>query len=201
MNTENTGTPVGRLLAYLKSKMQTELTAAFSAGIIPMLNADTLPKLLLLAKPGDILQTAFWLDMGYGRAYKILYDKEGLPFERTIDFFKPGKIMLDPTAFFEGQPGNCYLEITKDAVIVPFTRENFNLLQLSAPEALTLANNILADGQKDGQEKMEMLKLPAKACYEEFKRIFGQGIEQYFPQKHIASYLGISPETLSRLRL
>jgi CRP-like cAMP-binding protein len=200
MNQNNLGTPVGRLLAYLKSKMQTELTAAFSTNIIPMLNAEILLKLLKLANPGDTLQTAFWLDSGYGRAYKILEDKEGLSFQRSVDFFKPERIMLDPKAFFEGLPGDCYFEIAKNSVIVSFTRENFNLLQLSAPEAQALATNILAANTAHAQEKAEMLTMKGKAKYDQFIRIFGQGIELHFAQKHIASYLGFTREYLNGLK-
>ncbi|MDR6785247.1 hypothetical protein ABIE26_003946 [Pedobacter africanus] len=200
MNCENPGTPVGRLLAYLKSKMQIELTAAFNLNINPMLTAQELLKLLPLAKPGDTWQTANWIDSGYGRASKTLYDKEGLPYECTVDFFKFGRIMLDPCAFFEGKSGNCYFEVAGNSVILPFTRQNFDLLQLSAPEAQALATNILAANAADAQEKTAMLRLKGQAKYDEFIRIFGPGIEQYFPQKHIASYLGFTREYLNGLR-
>jgi hypothetical protein len=197
---KNSGSPEGNLLIYLKSKMQAELTEAFNTNITPMLKGRTLNQLWTFSQPGDISGTAVWIDRGYGRVYKISPDMEGLPFEHTIDFFKPKRIMLDPAGFFNGIPGDCYMEIARDAAIVPFTSDNFKLLKLSAPEAATLANNILADDKADGYEKMLMLKMKPRARYKEFIRIFGVEIHQHFDAKDIASYLNMTPPFLSRLR-
>lgn len=46
---------------------------------------------------------------------------------------------------------------------------------------------------------VESHSVPAKDRYLRFQETF-PGIEQYLPQKYVASYLGITPEFLSKIR-
>jgi hypothetical protein len=191
------GDPVGNLLLYLNSKI--DLSPDFQPSILPMLEPRLLKKKWPLAKPGDTLRTAVWLDDAYGCSYKIHFDKNDLPLKQIIDFFPPKSILLDALGFFSNESTDCHFEIVKNATIVPFGRTDFEQLKLSAPEAEALANRILAEMLKLRTAKAELKDLHGLARYQRFKEIYGKGILQAYPQKYIALFLGFTPEYLNAL--
>lgn len=191
------GDPVGNLLLYLNSKLN--LSPDFQPSILPMLESRRLKEKWSLAKPGDTLRTAVWLDDAYGCSYKMVYDKNDLPVKQIIDFFPPKSIMLDATGFFNNEPTDCHFEIVKNANVVPFEHANFEQLKLTAPEAEALANRILAEMLNLRTSKAELKDLQGLARYNRFKEIYGNGIIQAYPQKHIALFLGFTPEYFSSL--
>jgi CRP-like cAMP-binding protein len=198
MNNNNPGSPVENLLVYLN--LQNNLSAIFNATILSMLPTRTLEKAELVTNKDDIALTAFWIDTGYARAFQNMLDKEGLPIEVTVDFNKPKRIMVIAESFFNGLPCDYNVEVAKASVIVEFTRTSFDALKLAAPEAEALANNILAKERTDALEKMRMLRMKPRPRYREFLRLFTAEIHLYFDVKDIASYLGMTPAFLSRLR-
>jgi hypothetical protein len=189
---------VANLLNYLSNHL--DLSSQFYITISPMLEARTLNKTQTFVRKGEICTTAFWIESGYCRCFINVKDNEGLPKEETIDFCRFNKIMVIPECFFNNLPCNYAMEIAQGAVIVPFSRDCFNVLKMSAPEAEALANKILSLEKPESLEKSGMFKMKPRARYDEFLRIFGPEIEQYFPVKHNASYLGMQPSYLSRLR-
>jgi CRP-like cAMP-binding protein len=83
-------------------------------------------------------------------------------------------------------------------MLAPF--DDFKALYPTCPD-IERAARILAEQffvQKE-QREIELVLLDAHKRYEIFKREFPQ-LEQRIPQYHIASYLGVSPTQLSRIR-
>nr|WP_199079132.1 Crp/Fnr family transcriptional regulator [Pedobacter sp. ASV19] len=195
---ENDHIAVSHLLDYLNDHLQ--LSSTFNVTIGPMLKVRTLFQKERIVEVGQLAETAFWVEKGYGRYFIKVKDREGLPMEVTIDFCKPRKILVISECFFNDQLCTYYVEMAKGSVIVPFSRSHFDMLKWSAPEAEALANRILSLEKLESLERMEMLKMKPRDRYQEFLRIFGVGVEQFVAIKDIASYLGMMPTYLSRLR-
>jgi CRP-like cAMP-binding protein len=195
---ELTDEAVANLLSYLGSHLG--LSPEFYSAIEPMLEGKILTSKLQVIKQGGVCRDAFWLNRGYIRCYNKTVDNYGMPIETTIDFCGAGRIFVIPECFFNDQPCSYDVEIANGSVIVPFTKDYFNALKLCAPEAEALANNILSLEKLEGLKKMEMIKMKPRPRYREFIRILGKDVELFFSVKHIASYLGMQPSYLSRLR-
>lgn len=188
----------GNLLNYLQSHL--DYKPEFEIAILPMLRVRILEKVERIVKQDEVCRTALWLHAGYGRWFAESEDKEGLPVDVTIDFFRHGKILVSGECFFNDSPSLFNVELAAGSVVIDFPRDFYDILKLSVPEAETLATKILAMDRPEGLEKMNMVKRNTRDRYQEFLRMFGPEIEQYFAVKQIASYLAMQPSYLSRIR-
>lgn len=186
------------LLNYLQSHF--DYSPEFEVAILPMLRVRILEKVERIAKQDEVCRTALWLHSGYGRWFAEGKDKEGLPVDMTVDFFRHGKILVNGGCFLNESPSLFNVELAAGSVVVDFPRDFYDTFKLSAPEAEKLAIKILAMDKPEGLEKMNMVKRNTRDRYQEFLRMFGFEIEQYFAVKHIASYLAMQPSYLSRIR-
>jgi hypothetical protein len=186
------------LLSYLQSHLN--YSREFEIAILPMLKVRTLDKVERIVNQDEVCRTALWLHSGYGRWFEERKDKDGLPVDVTIDFFRHGKILVSGECFFNDFPSLFNVELAAGSVIIDFPRHFYDTLRLTTPEAETLTIKILATDRPEGLEKMNMVRKNTRARYKEFLRIFGPEIEQYFAVKHIASYLAMQPSYLSRIR-
>ena len=182
-------------LAYLRN--HEDFKSGFFEVISAMFSVRTSRSAEVVVNEGEVCNEAFWLQLGYARCYTVITDHEGTRHEKTVDFCKAGEIQTIRKSFINGSPSEFGFQLAAGAVIIPFTRRCFTHLQEKWPEAAVLANKILAP---DGIEKANMMRLKPRDRYREFLKLFGADIEQYFAVKHIASYLGMQPAYLSRLR-
>jgi hypothetical protein len=189
---------VGHLLAYLSKLV--DLSQEFYDTIHSMLKPETLASKLQVADVGEICKTAYWIETGYARFFKEESDPDNGVYEDTIGFCRSQRILVIPECFFNGDPCGYGVELAEGSVVVPFSGTHFDLLKLSAPEAETLANKILSLHLLEGLEKARLMKMKPRRRYREFLNIFGKEIEQFYAVKQIASYLGMNPAFLSRLR-
>ncbi|WEK20974.1 MAG: hypothetical protein P0Y49_07460 [Candidatus Pedobacter colombiensis] len=189
---------IDNLLTYLRGYL--DYTSEFCTTLLPMLEIRILEKMTMFGVEGDGCTDVFWLQSGYGRYFINTTDEEGLPVEETIDFCKPGKILVISECLFNGEIRNFNLQLASGAVVIPLPKKCFESLKLNALEVEELANKIIALDKQDTFVEMKMRKMKPRERYQEFLRIFGVEIEQYFAVKHIASYLGMQPSYLSRLR-
>lgn len=195
MSNENA---VKNLIVYLSSYLN--LSDEFYSTIGPMLKPADLREVLCIAKSGEICTDAYWIEEGYSRSFMKKIDKNGKEQDVTIGFSKSKNIFTIPECFFNNDVCKYNVQIAKGSVIVPFSRAHFNTLKFYAPEAEELATKIISRDKAEGLENALMLKMPPRMRYQEFLRIYGIEIEQFFALKHIASYLNMQPSYLSRLR-
>ncbi|HKG05026.1 MAG TPA: hypothetical protein VKB19_01140, partial [Pedobacter sp.] len=152
--------------------------------------------------PKDIADLAFWPVSGYIRYYEMVKPEEDCEnfVQKTLDISLPGKISLAVNSFMNQVPLGYYAEIQKGSTFISFNHKSFQELSAFMPEVKDLALKIVAAGEQDWHLKMEMCKVKCAEGYEKFLDYFGSNVTDFVEQQHIASYLGMAPEELSRIR-
>lgn len=148
-----------------------------------------------LVKEGQVCQTVSFIFSGVCRMY---YLQEGK--EINVCFFMEDQFMTVYTSFLKQEPSKYYIQALEDTEIVSF-----------AAESIKRSYTHSRDWERFGRKIAEYCYLEACSRTESF--LFYNGEQRYLkmledspyifqriPLYHIASYLGIERETLSRLR-
>jgi len=120
--------------------------------------------------------------------------------ERIIRFGYQGNIIVSLDSFLSGKPSEFYIQAIKASTVKVASKKDFYEFINSNSENLKLWNSILEDLvlQQIEREK-DLLYSSPKIRYERvLKR--SPKLFQEIPNKYIANYLRMSPETLSRLK-
>ena len=148
------------------------------------------PKRYQLIKEGIYCKYAYFIEKGILRAYWVV-DGE----EYTTSFGAEGCIVFSMDELYYNKKSEEYVETLEE---VEAYRINISDLKNLMETNLELCNWGRIIHQNEYSHK-ERLSLPAKERYEEFQKQFPE-ICKKVNLKYIASYLGITLSTLSRLR-
>ena len=132
---------------------------------------------------------------GSGRVY---YIKDGL--DVTDYIAMDGQFLGGVISVFTQQPSHKAIELTEDSVIesVPFAE--MEKLASQMHEIETLARKIMTWAFLECQERIESIRFHSAAeRYAALEKKY-PGISNRLPLKHIASYLGTTQVSLSRIR-
>jgi CRP-like cAMP-binding protein len=145
---------------------------------------------------GEIAKRIAFLEKGIVRAY---YRSEtGVEYNKH--FFRPPSFIGGYASLITNQPNQIIQQALTDCSIWATDYSRLTSLYDKHPD-LERAARVLAEHffvQKE-QREVEIVLLDADERYNIFKRDFPE-LEQLIPQYHIASYLGITPTQLSRIR-
>jgi len=149
-----------------------------------------------LLSAGESSNTIYFIVAGAARVYYL--DKDGK--QTNTWFLFENELLISVYSFFTGQPSFEYIETLEDATLIAVKREkldelylkymDFNFIGRKLTEYYYIRNEMQAN---------DLRILSARARYEELLRRSPQ-LFQRVSLGHIASYLGISQETLSRIR-
>lgn len=148
-----------------------------------------------LFKEGDNVKNIYFLHTGVLRGY---YLKEGV--QHTSFFHWPPHIITDIYAFREKVPSVMNVQALKDTECYEADFEAMENLVKTYPSLLTvffkLYESIIV------KSKARQLSFVYDTPKERYLKLFKEQphIIAEIPQHYIASYLGIQPETLSRIR-
>lgn len=155
-----------------------------------------IPKKNFLIAPGDLVNSEYYVVSGCLEAYYL--DESGD--KHIIQFAVEDWWISDFEAFFNKIPAKLYVETIEDSVLFGINRDALEILYTRIPQFerffrikttrafVALRSRILSTLQKNGKER-----------YLEFCESYPK-IEQRVPNYHIANYLGLKPESLSRIR-
>jgi len=150
----------------------------------------------LLLREGEISNKYLFLETGFLRSY--LDDTEGN--EITINFHGPNSMVFEVSSFFQRIPTFENIQVLKDSFGYYCTYEILNKLFHSIPEFRDLGRAVLVKGFISYKERT--FSLINKTAEQRYESLLSNRPEvfQNAPLKYIASYLGITDTSLSRIR-
>lgn len=121
--------------------------------------------------------------------------------EINNDFYFENDFVSAYTSFLTKMPTNCNIQALTNSTIHYISRERFNNLIEQDNSFLKLSKYISdINFIRKCKRETSFLKHSASERLEKLPSIY-PGIEQRVSQYHIASYLGVKPESLSRIKL
>ncbi|MEM6802891.1 MAG: Crp/Fnr family transcriptional regulator [Bacteroidota bacterium] len=147
-------------------------------------------------RAGEIPKKIAWVEKGLFRYVYI--NEEGKEFTKSL--FLEHKILSSYSSMILGIPSYFYIEALEASNILSFDFEQWEELRKGHPAWTKFLLVLVQEGfiTKEKRER-ELLLLDAEQRYRIFLQEF-PGLDKRIKQSIIASYLGISPESLSRIR-
>lgn len=150
----------------------------------------------LILKADDVVDSQYYILNGCLRSYHI--DAHGK--EHTIQFGINNWWISDYTAFFSTSKAVMTIEAIKNATLYKISRENLEDLYGQFPTIESYYRKKLENSFTVYQKRiLAELSQSAKERYVDFITTYPE-IEKSVKNYHIASYLGITTESLSRIR-
>lgn len=156
----------------------------------------SLSKNTLTLKEGKINSDYIFLERGFMRSY--VYDTNGN--EVTTNIYKPMQMVFEVGSYFQRKPSTENIETITECSVWVGKYESFQNLFHSLSEFREFGRAILVKGFISFKERtIAMINENAEQRYEKLLKDSPE-IFQHVPLKYIASYLGITDTSLSRLR-
>jgi CRP/FNR family transcriptional regulator, cyclic AMP receptor protein len=175
-------------------------TCPFTADELRIFNSllavKTVKKKTHLLQPGEICTFEAYINKGCVRNYYI--DEHGS--EVILQFAIEDWWSSDIGSFHEQRPSNMFIETLEDCELLILTVESKEELLSRVPKFERVFRIMVQRNLTALQNRlMNTIALNAEEKYLDFTRRYPT-IAQRVPQHHIASFLGISPEFLSKVR-
>jgi len=174
----------------------TELSEAEIKKFLALGSHKTIDKKKKLATPKKIIDKAYFLKKGVIRHYV----KSGNQ-EFTKNLIKGPRFMLPSlTNFFLNTPSHIYCESITELEVIEWDRKNLFEFADQHPKMYKfLIKGVVRAFHGKEMKEIALNQLDAKQRYLNFLEEFPNLVNE-IPIQYIASYLGIRPETLSRVR-
>ena len=161
-----------------------------------ILEYKVIPKRTMLLRAGNICNFEAYVIKGCIREYYI----DGHGAEVTLQFAVEDWWVSDITSFQDQKVSNMYIETLEDCELLMLSRQSKEQLLVEVPKLERMFRLMIQRHLSAVQNRLfKTITHTAIEKYLEFLNRY-PAIPQRVPQHYIASYLGISPEFLSKLR-
>ncbi|CAI8791040.1 Crp/Fnr family transcriptional regulator [Chryseobacterium sp. KBW03] len=172
---------------------------------VPLQNVNTcslhyevkkIPKNQFLLQYGEICRHIFFVEKGLIKMYSI--DKNGK--EHIIQFAPESWLISDRSSLYFNEKSIYYIEAVEDSEVLFLHPDFFNKLVEQFPNSIERSDFLLQKHIRSLQNRINsLLGETAEERYMKFIKMYPDLLLRV-PQWMIASYLGITPESLSRVR-
>ena len=154
-----------------------------------------LPKGTTLVKEGQLSDKTFFIIKGCARAY---YLKEGKDISDWFAF--EDEFISSINSFFLNVPSPHYIEVLEDSILLEISRNDVEKLSEKYHDFERLTKVIVTKTML--QQQQRIVSMQFYTAEEKYKNLLSirKDITNRVPLTHIASYIGITLETLSRIR-
>ncbi|WP_353185980.1 Crp/Fnr family transcriptional regulator [Parapedobacter lycopersici] len=159
------------------------------------LEQRTLKKNDYLLSEGQVCNYEYFVIKGGLRQYEV--DPNGR--EIIIHFGFENWWITDKQSLYSQRPSIYYIEALEETDVLRISREDLACLSVKIPRLERYFHQVLQQSSVMWQTKILYLQKPAEQRYLMFREMYGS-IEQRISQQHVAAYLGITRETLSRIK-
>lgn len=164
--------------------------------IISLNNAIDYKKKETLIRPGQVCDKLFYIKKGILRSYSISIKGDDL----TEEIINSSNFFTVFESFGENKPSKLFIETLTNCELIEISKKDYLALFSTIDEWSTFCNSINEEYIKKSANRIKSLKnLSAKDRYNDYLSKNPE-IVKYVPIKHLASYLGIKPQSLSRIR-
>jgi CRP-like cAMP-binding protein len=178
----------------LNSKIQ--LTAEEQEQIKSYLTFKKLRKKQYLLQEGDVCKVIAFVEKGALRSYSIDDNSN----ERIIQFGLEGWLISDLYSFLTGEPATYNIDAIEDSELVLISKSAHEELLQTMPKYETFTRLNMTGAYLAMQRRLtSIISASVEERYQDFIALYPH-IAQRVPQHMIASYMGLTPETLSRIR-
>jgi len=146
-------------------------------------------------KQGEICKHIYFVNKGFVR---IFYFKNG---KNITEWFANEKqFFFSITSYFDEIPSNLVIEASEDSEIILMAKEGLEKLRKSNIEVANLMIAFISRSLILSQERMESIQF--ETAKDRYAKLLTEQPEilNKVPLQFVASFLGISQETLSRIR-
>ncbi|MEQ8474355.1 MAG: Crp/Fnr family transcriptional regulator [Marinoscillum sp.] len=180
--------------SYLASNLhidETEIASVVEKCIIKKVKKDQ-----FLLRKGEVCKHGFFVEKGLLRQYSI--DKKGK--DHTISFAPESWFVTDRESVYFNQPSAYLIQALEDSQVAVIDESFVQLLSRRFPGFTAFNNRLLHNHIRHLQNRVNLLlSATAEDRYLHFVAMYPD-ILLRVPQTMVASYLGITSESLSRVR-
>lgn len=149
-----------------------------------------------LLEAGEVCKYTYFVEKGILRMYSI--DLNGK--EHIIQFAPENWLISDRSSLHFNEKSKYYIDAIEDSEVLALSSDFFQTLRLHFPGTIINNDLMLQRHIRNLQNRINsLLSDTAQKRYLDFTKMY-PNILQRVPQWMIASYLGITPESLSRVR-
>jgi CRP-like cAMP-binding protein len=160
--------------------------------LVELLRVTKVEKGMLLVKEGQVFNSCFFVLKGCMRKFVVI--------EKTVSFFIENQAINFFTSYSNQTPSDSYLVAVEDSIILEGNPEKDAVLFNKFPKLEQLTRKMME--QDFGQTQDAFAQFITSSPQERYLRLLQDrpDLLQRIPQHQLASYLGITPESLSRIR-
>jgi CRP-like cAMP-binding protein len=198
-----------KVLTYLYTRMQNkaqialqqfmaqfgELTAEEQQQIADNLIVEAYPKGKLLVKAGDVCRYCYFVLEGCLRQYKLADDTEV-----TIQFYTAREAAVDFNSYVNQVKSESYLVCLEDTIVIEGNLEQETDMYERFPKLQQITRAMME--QDFGKMQEQFSRFIASNAEERYVYLLNNrpDLLQRVPLQYLASYIGVTPESLSRIR-
>ncbi len=172
------------------------MSAEAESHLLSISKERSVPKSDFLINQGQMVSKTYFVLNGCLRAYCL--GKDGK--EHTLQFAIRGWWISDFMAIYNNELATLSVESITNSNVIEFSIKQLNALYAKFPEFESYQRIILERHVVSLHKRiLNQLQLTAQERYAMFLEQYSD-IERYTPNYHIASYLGITQQSLSRIR-
>lgn len=155
----------------------------------------TVPRKTVLFREGEVSSKILFVDQGLMRAFRYQNGNEYTHF-----FFAEKWFATDFKSYLTQAPGELYIESLTETTYYEFDKEEFTPLFAQHPQFERLGRIIAEKAYLLMVDRIEAFQL--HTLTERYLKLTQQNPDLFLqvPQKYIATYLGVSEQSLSRIK-